>query len=53
MGAYYRQMDIESWKDMFKNTEREKEYVRMKECPRRESFSYGTVGAKVRLMVRG
>ena len=28
----------EAWKDGFENTEREKEYVRMKECPRRESF---------------
>ena len=25
----------------------------MKECPRRESFSDGSVGAKVRMMVRG
>ena len=25
----------------------------MKECPRRESFSDGSVGANVRIMVRG
>ena len=27
--------------------------MRLKECPRRESFSGDSVGAKVRLMVRG
>ena len=27
--------------------------MRMKECPRRESFSDGNDGGKVRLMVRG
>ena len=42
----------EAWKDVFKNTKRGKEYVRMKECPRRKSFADGGVGAKVRLMVR-
>ena len=42
----------EVWKDGFQNTEREKEYV-MKECHRRERFSDGSVGAKVRLMVKG
>ena len=46
-------MGREAWKDGFKNTERKKEYVNMKECPRRERFSDGHVGAKVRLMVRG
>ena len=43
----------EAWKNKFKNTESEKEYVRTKECPRRESFADGSVGAKVRLMVLG
>ena len=38
-------------KDGFNNTEREKEYVRMKESPRNESFADGS--ARVRLMVRG
>ena len=33
----------------FNDTEREKEYVQMKECPRNESFADG----KVRLIVRG
>ena len=37
----------------FNDTEREKEYVQMKECPRNESFADGNVGAGVRLMVRG
>ena len=27
--------------------------MKMKECPRRERFSDGSVGDKVRLMVRG
>ena len=30
-----------------------KEYVEMKRCPRNESFADGSVGARVRLMVRG
>ena len=41
------------WKNGFNDTEREKEYVKMKECPRNESFADGNVGAGVRLMVRG
>ena len=40
------------WKNGFNDTEREKEYVQMKECPRNESFVDGNVGAGVRLMVR-
>ena len=46
-------MGREAWKDGFKNTNREKEYVNMKECLRKESFLDDSVGAKVRLMVRG
>ena len=42
-----------AWKDGFNDTEREKEYVRMKESQRNESFADGSVGARVRLMVRG
>ena len=51
-GTVNLRMNVEEevWK---KNAEREKEYVRMKECPGRESFSDGSVGTKVRLMVRG
>ena len=43
---------MEGW---FNGTERGNEYVRMKECPNREreSFAEGSVGAKVRLIVRG
>ena len=37
----------------FIDTERVKEYVQMKECPRNEGFADGNVGAGVRLMVRG
>ena len=40
-------------KNGFNDTEREKEYVQMIECPRNERFAYGSVGARVRLMVRG
>ena len=36
-----------AWKDGFNDTEREKEYVRMKESPRNESFADGSVGARV------
>ena len=36
----------------FNDTEREKGYVRLKESPRNESFADGSVGARVRLMVR-
>ena len=43
----------EACKDGFNDTEREKEYVRMKQCTRNESFADGNVGAGVRLMVRG
>ena len=35
------------------DTEMEKEYVRMKKSQRNESFSDGSVGVRVRLMVRG
>ena len=42
-----------AWKNGFNNAEREKEYARMKESPRNESFADGSVGARVRLMVRG
>ena len=42
-----------AWKDGFNDTEREKEYVRMKESPRNESFADGSVVARVRLMVWG
>ena len=41
-----------SWKSGFNDTEREKEYMEMKICPRNESFADGSVGARVRLMVR-
>ena len=37
-------------KNGFNDTEREKEYVQMKECPRNENFIDGKVGAGVRLM---
>ena len=40
-----------AWKDGFNDTEREKEYVRMKESQRNESFADGTVGGRVRLML--
>ena len=40
-------------KDGFNDTEREKQYVRMKESPINESFADGSVGARVRLVVRG
>ena len=43
----------QSWKNGFNDTEREKEYVEMKRCPRNESFADGSVGARVKLMVRG
>ena len=35
-----------AWKDGVKNTEREREYVRMKECPRRESFQMAVLVLK-------
>ena len=38
-----------TWKDGFNDTEREKEYVQMKESPRNESFADGSVGARVRI----
>ena len=44
-----RQESTERW---FNDTEREKEYVRMKKSPINESFADGSVGAGVRLMVR-
>ena len=47
-----REVGKQSWKDGFNDTEREKEYVRMKKCPRNESFADGNVGTGVRLMVR-
>ena len=60
-----QEADREAWKDgcllalywmrlipeYIRYTEMEKDYVRMKECPIKESFAYGSVGAGVRLMV--
>ena len=46
----YRRWEV---KDGFNDTERKRKYERMKECPRWESFTDGSVGAWVRLMVRG
>ena len=37
----------------FNDTEREKQYVEMKRCPRNERFADGSGAARVRLMVRG
>ena len=37
----------------FNDTEREKEYVEMKRCPRKERFADGSVGAGARMMVTG
>ena len=34
----------QSWKNGFNDTEREKQYVQMKRCPRNESFADGSVG---------
>ena len=48
-----REVGKQVWKTDFNDTQREKEYVQMKECPRNESFADGKVGAGVRLMVRG
>ena len=50
----YKRGGRRAWKDGFNDTEMERrEYVRMKESPRNESFADGSVGARVRLMVRG
>ena len=49
----YWEVGKQVWKNGFNDTEREKEYVQMKECPRNESFADGKVGVGVRLMVRG
>ena len=43
----------EVWRNAFNETEREKEYVKMKRCPRNDSFADRSVGDRVRLMVRG
>ena len=48
-----REVGKQVWKNGFIDTEREKEYVQMKECPRNEGFTDGKVGARVKLMVRG
>ena len=48
-----REVYKQVWKNGFNDTEREKEYVQIKECTRNESFADGNVGAGVRLMVRG
>ena len=48
-----RKVGREEWKNWFNEIEREKEYVEIKRCPRNESFADGSVGARVRLMVRG
>ena len=41
---------MRSWKDGFNDTEREKEYVQMKESQRNQSFADGSIGAAVRLL---
>ena len=48
-----REVVKQAWKNGFHDTEREKEYVQMKECPRNESFTDGNVGAGARVMVTG
>ena len=48
-----REVGKQVWKNGFNDTERDKEYVQMKECPRNEEFADGNVGVGVRLMVRG
>ena len=45
-----REVGKQVWKNGFNDTEREKEYVQMKECPRNESFIDGKVGVGVRLI---
>ena len=46
-----RAVGREAWKDGFKNIEIEHEYVRMKECHRKEIFQMAVL--VLRLMVRG
>ena len=49
----YKSVVGEHGKMVSMTQKREKEYVQMKESPRNESFLDGSVGARVRLMVRG
>ena len=39
-----REVGKQVWKNGFNGTEREKEYVQIKECPRNESFTDWNVG---------
>ena len=41
-----REVGKQVWKNGFNDTEREKEYVQIKECPRNESFADGNVGSR-------
>ena len=41
------------WRNGFSINEREQQYVHMKSQPKNEKYANGSVGAKVRLMVRG
>ena len=48
-----QEIDREVLKYGFNDTERKREYVRMKYFPRNENFVNGSVGVGVRLMVKG
>ena len=41
------------WRNGFGKNEREQQYVHMKSQPKNEKYANGSVGARVRLMVRG
>ena len=41
------------WRNGFGINEREQQHVHMKSQPKNEKYANGSVGAKVRLMVRG
>ena len=41
------------WRNGFGINEREQQYVHMKSQPNNEKYANGSVGARVRLMVRG
>ena len=48
-----QEYDMRQWRSGFGINERDQQYAHMKSQPKNEKYANGSVGARVRLMVRG
>ena len=51
--ARIQEYDRRQWRNGFGINEREQQYVHMKTQPKNEKYAHGSVGARMRFMVRG